>query len=93
MTADSTHPDAPQPYAARRPARSRQVRANGLNHHLREWPGTDGPHVLLLHGWMDDSSSWQFLVDCLPASWHLIAPDWRGFGDSGGLSGRGSGGF
>lgn len=34
----------------------------------------------MLHGWMDVSASFQFLVDCLQADWHVIAPDWRGFG-------------
>jgi pimeloyl-ACP methyl ester carboxylesterase len=24
--------------------------------------------------------TWQFLVDCLPEAWTLVAPDWRGFG-------------
>lgn len=36
--------------------------------------------VFLLHGWMDMSASFQFVVDLLPAHWTLLAPDWRGFG-------------
>jgi pimeloyl-ACP methyl ester carboxylesterase len=36
--------------------------------------------MFLLHGWMDVSASFQFLVDCLRQDWHIIAPDWRGFG-------------
>ena len=39
----------------------------------------------MLHGWMDVSASFQFVVDALDAAWHVVAPDWRGFG----LSGRG----
>jgi pimeloyl-ACP methyl ester carboxylesterase len=42
----------------------------------------------MLHGWMDVSASFQFLVDALTRDWHVIAPDWRGFG----LSGWGSAG-
>jgi len=34
----------------------------------------------MLHGWMDVSASFQFVVDCLRQDWHVIAPDWRGFG-------------
>jgi pimeloyl-ACP methyl ester carboxylesterase len=34
----------------------------------------------MLHGWMDVSASFQFIVDALPSHWRVIAPDWRGFG-------------
>ncbi|CAN5388186.1 alpha/beta hydrolase [soil metagenome] len=36
--------------------------------------------LFMLHGWMDCSASFQFIVDCLQGDWHVIAPDWRGFG-------------
>jgi pimeloyl-ACP methyl ester carboxylesterase len=36
----------------------------------------------MLHGWMDVGASFQFLVDALQREWHVIAPDWRGFGRS-----------
>jgi pimeloyl-ACP methyl ester carboxylesterase len=35
---------------------------------------------VLLHGFQDCGDTWQFLVDCLPETWSLVAPDWRGFG-------------
>jgi pimeloyl-ACP methyl ester carboxylesterase len=35
-----------------------------------------------LHGFQDCGDTWQFLVDCLPETWSLVAPDWRGFGGS-----------
>src|SRR5262249_61373974 len=38
------------------------------------------PKLVLLHGWMDVSASFQFLVDALRGDWYVIAPDWRGFG-------------
>jgi len=41
----------------------------------------------MLHGWMDLSASFQYLVDSFAHSWHVIAPDWRGYG----LSGRSGG--
>lgn len=36
----------------------------------------------MLHGWMDVGASFQFLVDALTRDWHVLAPDWRGFGQS-----------
>ena len=36
--------------------------------------------MVMLHGWMDVSASFQFVVDALGADWHVYAPDWRGFG-------------
>ncbi len=34
----------------------------------------------MLHGWMDISASFQFVVDALASDWQVIAPDARGFG-------------
>ena len=45
------------------------------------------PKLLLLHGWMDMSASFQFLVDALRGDWSVLAPDWRGFGESAWSSG------
>src|SRR5690242_3032683 len=36
--------------------------------------------MVLLHGWMDVSASFQFLVDALRGEWDVYAPDWRGYG-------------
>ena len=36
----------------------------------------------MLHGWMDVGASFQFLVDALTRDWYVLAPDWRGFGQS-----------
>ena len=38
------------------------------------------PTFVLLHGWMDVSASFQFVVDELKHDWHVLAPDWRGYG-------------
>jgi pimeloyl-ACP methyl ester carboxylesterase len=53
---------------------------NGLRHHVRCWGDPEAPALFLLHGWMDTSASFQFVVDALNRDWHVIAPDWRGFG-------------
>jgi pimeloyl-ACP methyl ester carboxylesterase len=53
---------------------------SGLRYHVRTWGRSDSPALFMLHGWMDVSASFQFLVDELKADWRVIAPDWRGFG-------------
>ena len=52
----------------------------GLRYHVRTWGDAGAPKLFLLHGWMDVSASFQFLVDAFAREWHVIAPDWRGFG-------------
>jgi pimeloyl-ACP methyl ester carboxylesterase len=52
----------------------------GLRYHLRHWPGDAARRMVLLHGWMDVSASFQFLVDALRSDWDVYAPDWRGYG-------------
>lgn len=49
---------------------------------VRTWGPLAAPQVFMLHGWMDVSASFQFLVDALAGDWRVIAPDWRGFGGS-----------
>jgi len=52
----------------------------GLRYHVRHWRGNPARRVFLLHGWMDVSASFQFLVDALGDEWDAFAPDWRGYG-------------
>jgi len=52
----------------------------GLRYHVRRWPGDAARRVVLLHGWMDVSASFQFVVDALAPDWDVFAPDWRGYG-------------
>ena len=56
------------------------VTVRGLRHRLTWWGERSANPVILLHGWMDTSETWQFLVDHLPEDWSCVAPDWRGFG-------------
>jgi len=58
------------------------VDVRGLRHHVRRWGDPNGEKLVLLHGWMDVSASFQFLVDALQEKWCVLAPDWRGFGES-----------
>src|SRR5688572_5770071 len=61
-------------------SRSEYHAIRGLRHHVRLWGQAGAPRLFLLHGWMDVSASFQFLVDCLSREWLVVAPDWRGFG-------------
>lgn len=47
---------------------------------MRRWRNDAAPKMVLLHGWMDVSASFQFLVDALRGEWDVYAPDWRGYG-------------
>jgi pimeloyl-ACP methyl ester carboxylesterase len=58
------------------------VQLRGVRHRLTWWGERTSDPIVLLHGFLDCGATWQFLVDRLPASWTLVAPDWRGFGDS-----------
>jgi pimeloyl-ACP methyl ester carboxylesterase len=59
---------------------SNYLTIRGLRYHVRTWGERDRPHLFLLHGWMDVSASFQFLVNEFSREWHVVAPDWRGFG-------------
>ncbi|RYF62587.1 MAG: alpha/beta fold hydrolase, partial [Comamonadaceae bacterium] len=69
-------------YVPQRPARSEFVPVRTLDYHVRLWgqPSPDRAPLVLLHGWMDVSASWQFVVDAMAQERFVIAPDWRGFG-------------
>ena len=67
-------------YSNMKPSHSEFITARGLRHHIRHWGNVDAPLLFMLHGWMDVSASFQFVVDGLQRDWHVIAPDWRGFG-------------
>ena len=76
-----TVPDAPA-YCPTRHCRSIFHRINGLNYHVREWGDPTLPLVVMVHGWMDVAASFQFLVDEFQHEWHVVAPDWRGYGQT-----------
>ncbi|HET7774936.1 MAG TPA: alpha/beta hydrolase [Azospira sp.] len=54
----------------------------GRRQAVRRWGHPEAPPLVLLHGWMDVSASFQFVVDALAREWAVLAPDWRGFGES-----------
>lgn len=63
-------------------SRTELLELRGLRYNIRHWGDRNAPRLFLLHGWMDSSNTFQFVVDALRESWHVIAPDWRGYGAS-----------
>lgn len=65
------------------PSRSEFIDVRGVRCHVRHWGREGAPKLFMVHGWMDVSASFQFIVDALEGEWHVIAPDLRGFGLTG----------
>ena len=63
-----------------KPSESIFLDVRGLKYHCRCWGDPGSRKLFLLHGWMDVSASFQFLVDAFRHPWRVIAPDWRGYG-------------
>ena len=69
-------------YAVKRPPRSKFIRLRDNDYHLNVWGPSSSRTLYMLHGWGDCGGSFQFLVDALADDWRVIAPDWRGFGQT-----------
>lgn len=69
-------------YQILRPSRSEHIALRTLRAHVRLWgePAPGRVPLVLVHGWMDVSASWQFVVDALAQEHFIVAPDWRGYG-------------
>jgi pimeloyl-ACP methyl ester carboxylesterase len=63
-----------------RQSESQFLQVRRLRYHVRRWSAPAAPKMVLLHGWMDVSASFQFIVDALERDWDVYAPDWRGYG-------------
>jgi pimeloyl-ACP methyl ester carboxylesterase len=69
-------------YQARSKGRSVRHQLRGVDYHVTEWGERHNRLIVFLHGWSDAGSTFQFVVDELKQDWFVIAPDWRGFGES-----------
>jgi pimeloyl-ACP methyl ester carboxylesterase len=61
---------------------SRTHVSHGLKLHYLDWGNDGAPLLLLIHGMRDHARSWDWTARALQNSWHIIAPDLRGHGDS-----------
>lgn len=66
---------------------ARYYQSQGLNLHFTDWGNSAAPPLILIHGGADHSRSWDHLAQALRGSFHVIAPDLRGHGDSGWATG------
>lgn len=80
MRPDSASPDVC--YQPRRPVRYETLPLRGLAARVAHWGDSAADPVLLLHGFLDCCTTFQFLVDELPDDLNFVALDWRGFGES-----------
>lgn len=53
-----------------------------LKLHYVDWGNTEAPPLLLLHGGRDHARNWDWVALALRDSYHIMAPDLRGHGDS-----------
>jgi pimeloyl-ACP methyl ester carboxylesterase len=60
--------------------RFRKIPVNGVGIHVQEAGDPGGHHLLLLHGFPSTSRMWDRLIPTLAARYHVIAPDYPGFG-------------
>jgi pimeloyl-ACP methyl ester carboxylesterase len=68
--------------SSRRSISCHTVDLQGLKIFYREAGPADAPTVLLLHGFPSSSRMWERLLPLLAGKYHLIAPDYPGFGNS-----------
>jgi pimeloyl-ACP methyl ester carboxylesterase len=68
--------------SSRRSISYHTVDIGGLNIFYREAGPADAPTLLLLHGFPSSSRMWAPLLPLLADKYHLIAPDYPGFGNS-----------
>ena len=77
-----------QMYQVKRNFHSEFVPIRKLQYHVQIWgePSPDKTPLVMVNGWMDVAASYQFMVDALSpefvAGRLIVAPDWRGFGQS-----------
>ncbi|GAA2371034.1 alpha/beta hydrolase [Catellatospora methionotrophica] len=60
----------------------RSVDVDGVRVFYREAGETGAPTVLLLHGFPSSSAQFRRLIDALGGRWHVVAPDFPGFGQT-----------
>ena len=70
------------PVASRTTVTYKQETVDGLNIAYREAGDPSSPKLVLLHGWPSSSHQYRNLIPALADRFHVIAPDYPGFGNS-----------
>jgi len=60
----------------------KSIEIDGLDIFYREAGPKDAPHILLLHGFPTSSHMFRDLIPALADRYHLVAPDYPGYGNS-----------
>jgi pimeloyl-ACP methyl ester carboxylesterase len=76
----AAHADASQPISPE--VRYRSVQVDGLKIFYREAGPANAPTVLLMHGFPSSSFMYRNLIQLLARNYHVVAPDYPGFGQS-----------
>ena len=73
-----------QMYQVKKIHRSEFVPIRNLTYHVQVWgePSAEKTPLVMVHGWMDVAASYQFVVDAFSQDHYIIAPDWRGYGQT-----------
>ena len=58
------------------------VKINGIDIFYREAGPKNAPTILLLHGFPTSSHMFRNLIQILSDEFHLVAPDYKGYGNS-----------
>lgn len=82
ILASASAPSAPAERPSRYPTYYRTVSVDGVSIFYREAGPKDGPTILLLHGLPSSSRMFEPLFSRLADHYHLVAPDYPGFGHS-----------
>lgn len=61
---------------------SNRLPVNGQSYHYLRWGDSDAPAVLMLHGLRSYAHTWEPVAEALANDYLVIAPDFRGRGDS-----------
>ena len=80
--AAASHAAGVRPVEPAHPTLHKTVKVDGLDIFYREAGPKDAPTILLLHGFPTSSQMFRNLISALAVRFHLVAPDYPGFGNS-----------
>jgi pimeloyl-ACP methyl ester carboxylesterase len=82
LVSPATLPEPPHTTPADAKVRHRSVDVDGVRIFYRESGRSGAPTLLLLHGFPASSHMFRHLMPALADRWHVVAPDYPGFGAS-----------